>query len=316
MAFNTMFTTFTRPVYCYYFPEVRRIIDSVSSPYPHDIYLKSIDPGLDDFHVPVIETFVRSFRDYMPGLASFANRYVTNGSSEGIFQSLALIAAKHDKRPLYVVEGEYEGYMGYGRNLGLSFTVVPDGTDPKNLKPGIFYISNPSSRNGNTHSNAFITSIGDAGHEIYLDCTYAGMTSDTGLLVDHPSISTVFTSMSKAYGLYYYRVGFTFTRHTMPTLEVNKWFKNIFSLVVANALLTRLPVAELYANYRPLQVQIIEETNRKLHTKLQPSGVYLLAYVDPKDIPQEQAGEYATFHRGGSYYRFGLTPHFLMNESR
>src|SRR5262245_61539613 len=38
-----------RSVYSYYYPEVREIIDRVTHVYPHHVYLRSIDPGLDEF---------------------------------------------------------------------------------------------------------------------------------------------------------------------------------------------------------------------------------------------------------------------------
>ncbi len=309
-----MFESFTRPVYAYYAPEIRALVDSIVKRYPHDIFLQSISPGLDTFHEPIIQKFIDTYKEYLPGLSSFPHRYVSGGSSESIFHILSSIAAQEKQPPLYIVEGEYEGYAGYGRNLGLQFTTVGDGVDVAKLAPGIFFISNPSSRNGNVHPREFISAIGDAGHEIMLDCAYVGMSDDTHFLVDHPAVSTVFTSMSKPYGLYYYRIGFTFTRKPVKTLEVNKWFKNIFSLVVADRLLTELSPRAMYEKYRHVQQSIIDETNRKHGSSLKPSRVYLLAYALPADIPPEHAEHYRRFHRGGSYYRFGLTAEFLSRE--
>ncbi|MEN9328046.1 MAG: hypothetical protein RI947_854 [Candidatus Parcubacteria bacterium] len=309
-----MFESFTRPVYAYYAPEVRAVVDTIVKRYPHNIFLQSIAPGLDTFHEPIIQKYMDTYKAYMPGLGSFPYRYVSGGSSESIFHILSSIAAQEKQPPLYIVEGEYEGYAGYGRNLRLQFTTVGDRVDVTTLAPGIFFISNPSSRNGNVHPREFISAVGDAGHEIMLDCAYVGMTDDTHFLVDHPAISTVFTSMSKPYGLYYYRVGFTFTRKPVKTLEVNKWFKNIFSLIVADRLLTELSPRLMYEKYRPIQQAIIDETNKKYSSNLRPSRVYQLAYALPEDIPAEQTECYRMFHRGGSYYRFGLTEEFLRRE--
>ena len=44
-------------------------------------------------------------------------------------------------------------------------------------------------------------------------------------------------SFSKPYGLFYYRVGFTFCREPIPALYANKWFKNVYGLLVAEKIL-------------------------------------------------------------------------------
>ncbi len=182
----------TKTVYCYYFPAVRDLISSLANPFPHDVFLRSIDPGLDDFHEKAINQYLKHMKDQIPDLEKFPFQYTSAGASESIFHILADIAAYRKDIPLYVLEGEYEGYAGYGENLNLAFKVVSSEQDFSQLPKGIFFISNPSAIDGNSWSEAFINTIGDAGHEIIYDLTYVGLTEPRQFAVSHPAISTVF----------------------------------------------------------------------------------------------------------------------------
>jgi len=299
-----------KAVYCYYFPEVRRIIDQVSANYPHDIFLQSISPGLDDFHLPVIDTYMKHFQDQLPDLPSFPYHYVTGGASESIFHLLSYILSHEKSQPLYVLEGEYEGYAGYGQNLNLVFTTAKDTDHLLTLPPGIVFLSNPSARNGNIIPNTDILSLCQVGHRIVYDATYVGLTQPHLFSLTHPNIIAVITSLSKPFGLYYYRLGFAFTRFEMKTLVVNKWFKNIFSLIIAQEILTQIRPSELVSRYRPIQKQALIQMETDLSLKSNPSDVILLSYnSDPAD---KQWRDYLR----RSNYRFCLTPYFLEIEKK
>ncbi len=298
----------TKVVYCYYFPEVREIIDKIVEKYPHDIFLKSIKPGLDNFHVPIVEKFVKFHSKNMPKLADFSYRYVTNGASEGIFKILVQLKSENADTRIYVLQGEYEGFKAYAENIGLKVFVVDKNEDPTRLKKGVWFISNPSARNGNIIPNEFINNICNAGHRVVFDATYVGLTKAYKFDVSHKNIIAVIYSMSKPFGLYYYRIGFTFTRFESPTLEANKWFKSIFSLIIADKILSELEPDYLYRRYRPIQNKIIKNINQKYKLNLKPSDAILLA--NTKDV---LSNEMLKFKRG-KFYRFCLTPYFLKTE--
>ena len=103
-------------------------------------------------------------------------------------------------------------------------------------------------------------------------------------------------------------------RKPLLTLEVNKWFKNIFSLIVADRILSTLTPQSMYEKYHLVQKNILEEVNMNEGSNLKASQVYLLAHVEPHDIPSDKQDVYQAFHRGGQYYRFGLTAEFLKRE--
>lgn len=303
-------------VYSYYFPEVRDIIDRLTATYPHDIFLQSIEPGLDDFHLPVIKAYLDYFRDQLPNLPDFPHRYVTSGASEAIFHILAQIAASPNKiGPLYVLKGEYEGYTGYGRNLGLTFSTVPETDSLLGLTPGIVFLSNPSARDGNIIENEEIKALCEAGHGIIYDITYVGLTNPYRFDLAHENIIAVIASLSKPFGIYYHRLGFAFTRFEMKTLEVNKWFKNIFSLHLARNLLQEIGESELVDRYRPAQTEAISQMARDFGFQPLASQVVLLASADKNIIPDSEKEAFERYNRQHNY-RFCLTPYFLAKEKK
>ncbi len=298
-----------KAVYCYYYPEIREIIDEVAAHYPHETFLQSINPGLDNFHEPVIDSYIQHFKYELPVLGSFPNRYITGGASEGIFHTLSFIKAHRSDSPLYILKGEYEGYAGYGNNLGLQFTTVDQLSDLLSLPKGILFLSNPSARDGNIIPNQEILAVADTGQEIVYDITYVGMTDPHEFQLDHPNIIAVISSLSKPFGMYYYRVGFTFSRFEINTLMVNKWFKNIHSLIIAKKVLDQIDSKELVAKYRGLQKKAIQQMNKDLGTHAKPSQVVLLAYSDKTPDNKD-----LLVHNRQSNFRYCLTPYFLVEE--
>jgi|CXWL01.1.fsa_nt_gi hypothetical protein len=298
-----------KAVYSYYFPEVRRIIDSITSAYPHETFLQSVTPGLDDYHVPVVSSYLRHFENQLPHLETFLHQYVTAGASESIFHLLARISAFEREKPLYLLTGEYEGYAGYGANLGLQFESV---AEPENLigrKPGIIFLSNPSARDGNIIDNDRLISICEAGHQIVYDVTYVGLTDPYRFNLNHPNIIAVLASLSKPFGLYYHRIGFAFTRFEMKTLEVNKWFKNILSLTIAREVLEQLGPDQLVNQYRSYQREALHTMEEQYHLHVDPSQVVLLGHAQNGQLPSG----WENYSRRRNY-RFCLTPYFLEQE--
>ena len=296
----------TRTVYCYYFPEIRKIIDDITKNYPHNIFLQSIEPGLDNFHFPVIEKFIDYHSKTLPDLKDFKYRYFTSGASEGLFHLLVKIKTKNPNAIIYVLKGEYEGYKEYAQRVNLGVIEVEDSEDFSALKKGTFFISNPSARDGNIIDNKLIDKICRY-HEVVFDATYAGLTQEYRFDISSKNIIAVIASMSKPFGLYYYRIGFAFSREPIETLEANIWFKNIFSLIIADRIFDTIKPRELYNKYKPIQKKIISRINEKEKLGLKPSDVMLLACSTEKNTLLEQ-------YRRGRFCRICLTPYFLENE--
>jgi len=308
-----------RAVYAYYFPEIRKLISEITTDYPHKEFLKSINPGLDDYEKPIIEKMIKFYKKDVEGLEEFQYRYPTNGSSEGIYHLLSRIKKDDPESPIYTLEGEYEGYRECAVGLGLKVQEIPEDFETiMKLKPGYWFISNPSGRDGNLLEDTLINQIADLGHKIIVDLAYLGLTKRYIFDYSHPNIVAILTSMSKPFGLFYYRVGFTFTREPVNTLYGSKWFKNILSLIIADKIFSTFTADYIYQKYAPVQKGILEQIKKETGIVLRQSDVLLLAHLTENDfegLSEEQKGIVAPFKRGTGY-RFCLTQYFLERKKK
>ena len=240
-------------VYSYRFSEIRKIIDEVTAPFPHNTHLKATNPVgfLDNFHEPIIIKILEFYKEDAPKLNDFKFKYPTMGSEEGIREIMTVLQGKGINQ-IYVLKGEYEGYKAVGETRKIETIEIDENLDPNKLKPGYFFISNPSARDGNIINNEFINNICDAGHKVFYDLAYLGSTKKHEFDLSHENIFSAVISFSKPYGMFYDRMGFTFSKEEVPSLYGNKWFKNIFNLIVAEKIVTTLKPQELYNKYRPM----------------------------------------------------------------
>ncbi|MDD3102186.1 MAG: hypothetical protein PHE59_03510 [Patescibacteria group bacterium] len=302
-------------VYSYYFPEIRKIITDLTKNYPHQIFLKSIDPGLDDFHFPIIDQFLKFQSEAIPRLKDFAFKYPIGGAEEGIREILTMLQSKGIKQ-IYVLKGDYEGYQAVAETRNIKTIEVDKNTDPTKIRKGYWFISNPSACDGNILSDEFINNICQAGHKIIYDLTYLGMTDLHHFDISHPNIIAVLVSFSKPYGLFYYRLGFAFSRISIPSLYGNKWFKNILSLLIIRRIMVKFNCRYFSKKYKPVQKKIVNEINKQFELNLKPSDALLLAYLNKKDakkLNSQQLKLIKKFKRGDNY-RFCLTPYYQEYE--
>lgn len=304
-------------VYSYYFPEVRRKIDELIANYPHDVFLRSIKPGLDDLHVPIIDLYLSSYCREVPRLKDFCFRYPTAGAEEGIREIMTFLQSRGVEK-IYVLRGEYEGYRAVAETRRIETIEVDLLEDPETLEPGYWFLSNPSARNGNIIYNYFIKRICEAGHQLFYDLSYVGLTPFYEFDLSHPNIFAVAVSFSKPFGLFYYRAGFTFSRQEIPSLYGNKWFKNIFSLLIVEKLISDATARKIVNRYGPIQQEIITEINQQSGLCMRASDVLLLGYLTQQDAESLTSGQLEAIERfrRGSYYRFCLTPYFQELEKR
>lgn len=304
-------------VYSYYLPEVRDLITDLTRAYPHAVFLQSISPGLDDFHEPIIDRLVAVHQPDVPHLSQFPYRYPTAGSEEGIREYLTLLQSRNVEQ-IYMWEGDYEGYRDVGKTRNITTVAVNYGVDPGTLPPGFWFLSNPSARNGMIVPEEKVKAILDAGHKVFYDLSYLGATSPCIFDVSHPNIEAVAISFSKPYGLFYYRLGFTFCRESIPALYANKWFKNVYSLLVARAVLDRMDQAALMEKYKAIQAEIVSGINQEFQLGISASDAFLLAKLPTQEadlLPNESQALISRFRRG-EWYRFCLTPYFMDYELR
>ncbi|MBI2129708.1 aminotransferase class I/II-fold pyridoxal phosphate-dependent enzyme [Candidatus Woesearchaeota archaeon] len=305
-----------KAVYSYYFPEVKRLIDDLIIDYPHEMFLTSSNVDLDYFHEPVIEKLLKFYANVVPDLKNFEFSYPTSGSSEGIREYLTLLQSKGVNQ-IYVLKGEYEGFKETAKTRNIAAVEIDlEKISPSRLEKGLWFISNPSARDGNIIPNKTIMEICDSGHKIFYDLSYAGSTTQYEFGINHKNVEAAAISLSKPFGLFRYRVGFTFSRNEIPSLYSNKWFKSIPALLIAERIFDNMKIDELYAKYRPVQKKIIEEINDEFKLAIQPSDAILLGYL-PKDdaakLNPTLQELIAPFERGDNY-RFCLTPYYEEKE--
>jgi len=310
-------------VYSYYFPQVRRIVDELVREYPHDVFLKSVDPGLDDFHKPIMEKYVHWIQGFVSGFHKFDHWYPTSGSSEGIREVLTTLAMK-GVETIRVFDGEYEGFAETAKTRGIGTETVDRNVNLDSLTRMNWFISNPSAIDGNSIPWKDIVAICEAGHHVHLDLSYVGSCPrPERFSLDHENIRSVFVSFSKPYGLFYYRVGFLFRREEVPALYANKWFKSVFSLLLARKLMESMHPMELARTYDHLQKMIVAQMNTQTAQgfAMYPSDSILLAQKRVSGLrPEEAPEELRQFVRNRSGYsttfRMCLTPYYIDLERR
>lgn len=303
-------------VYSYYMPEIRELITDLTREYPHDVLLRSISPGLDDFEQPIIDKLVDAHEQDVPHLAKFTHRYPTSGSEEGIREYMTFLQSQ-GIRQIYVWEGDYEGYRETAKTRNIDTVEVDYDCDPATLSPGHWFLSNPTARNGMIVPADKIHAITEADHRVFYDLAYLGATNPGVFDVSHPNIVAAVISFSKPYGLFYYRVGFTFSCEPIPALYANKWFKNVYGLLIAERILDRLDRAAMTRKYKALQADIVEQINHTFGVDFSASDAFLLAKLSAEagaQLPAEQLQMIERFRRG-DWYRFCLTPYLLEWEA-
>src|SRR3989338_6570437 len=223
-------------VYSYLPPEIRELISEIAREYPHAVFLRSVSPGLDDFHEPIIGKLVVSHADDIPHLRGFQFRYPISGSEEGIREFMTVLQTRGVKQ-IYMLQGDYEGYREVARTREIHTVEVAIDVNPRHLERGDWFISD----------------VCEAGHKVFYDLSYLGTTEPYVYNLSHPNIVAAAISFSKPYGLFYYRIGFMFSRENVPSLYANKWFKNIFSLIIAERVLEKLDLKKFASKYKALQ---------------------------------------------------------------
>jgi len=339
-----------KTVYSYRPPEVRAAFDRVvRNGFPHHVIMGGILPpgGLDMFERPIIEMVERFYAEQVPALADFGHCYPTPASEEGIREVMSLVQNKKtdqlienvragqpidrqvliDVEPIseeavqcigafYSFRDEYEGYYHVGRSRKMAQTVVPKDVNPEELPPGYWFISNPFAGDGNVIPNEVIQRICEAGHKIFYDMAYLDTTQKHHFDLSHPNIMASTISFSKPYGLFYDRIGFTFSREPIPALFGNKWFKSVFALMIAKQLMSDLSPQQLYAKYKKVQESIIAEINDIHKLGMKPCDTFLLGYITEEaasSLPAEQQALISGFKRG-NIFRFCLTPYFFERD--
>lgn len=302
----------TSAVYGLVLPETRAMLQRLWSEQPHVLFERAYEDTQDAAHL----AFLRAWRHWVApcvtGLDAHEFQYVTNGSSEGIRESVWHLAkTAHDAGTtpqLHVFAGEYEGYGAYARAAGVE-VVVHDRAAWRDIEFAVgtrhrWYVSQPSAVDGNVWPDfaEFLRTLDTRGVEAAVDLAYVGAVPNlTPMDLALPNVSHVFFSLSKVFGVFYHRVGGVLSRSAMLGLEGNKWFKNTFSLYLGTSLMEETPTpTTLPSRYRSVQTDACRIVAERHGIPLEASDVILLASAAP--------GPYPDAFRRGPRYRFCLTP--------
>ena len=167
-----------------------------------------------------------------------------------------------------------------------------------------WYVSQPSAIDGNMWRDfpRFLTAMAERGIEVAVDLAYVGAAPEQVTIdLSAPNVPHVFFSLSKVFGVFYHRIGGMLSRTPMLGLEGNKWFKNMFSLLLGTSLIRETPSPlTLPAKYRPIQLAACRDLEEEHRIPLAPSEVILLA--------SSPLGNYPRAFRRGAGYRWCLTP--------
>lgn len=318
-----------KEVYSYPFPEVRSILGAQNLAQEFMLNTIQVDEALrllesfdfspelelpanalgelelDEIHVPVIDRIRAVQRHHLPGLETFENAYPMAGSSQSMFTLMAEWKAKGKMESLAMLSGEYEGYRAYADSLNIPIDVYEKFPQEKK-QCEIWFISNPSARDGNWIDDQEWTEFVENGHEIVFDAAYVGLTNiEKKVDVSAPNILAVLTSPSKLFGVFRNRnTGITYTRESVNSMYGSKWFKDVPALLASLSLCERFGRNELPKKYRKVQEFLCSQLTEIAGVEVEPSDVLLLAHASGKVNP-----DFDKYARQDGY-RFGLTKLF------
>ena len=303
---------FSPAVYGLVLPETRAMVARLWAERPNELYETPYEDRQDLAHVVFLDAWQQWVGSDVHGLRELSHRYVTNGSSEAIRESVWNLArdaaVRRSAAAIHVFAGEYEGYAAYARGAGIP--VIAHDRDawaevqyaPQTVHR--WYVSQPSAIDGNAWAEfpRFLDATGRNGVEVAIDLAYVGATPRLPRIdLASPNVQYVFFSLSKIFGVFYHRVGGVLSRAPMLGLEGNKWFKNLFSLYLGASLIreTAGPTT-LASKYQPIQAEACRLLCERYGIPLRASEVILLASTS--------TGDYPVVFRRGSGYRWCLTP--------
>lgn len=321
-----------KTVYCYNFPEVYEAMDNFDI--PRDYYMTTTRPGViynhlarlgmdidvpindygmfdaDEFNVACVRAAVRYYETFI-NLSQYNNFYPSAGSSNSIFKLLAYYKSKRITT-INCLEGEYEGYRHYAEHLGLEYEEIPRDKiqfyGPR-INDTLFIVSNPNSMDGNYLMPDMLSTICSLWKYKILDLSYFGAAKPE--FVDEiGDFDAILFSLSKPYGVFRSRMGFTLTKEPIPSMYGNKWFIDTKRMLQMVYLLKRFPLGFLFSKYRPRQKMIIKHIREEEDIPINTSDVLILGYIEDYDRLREHVKRKVAYFRRGKGCRFCLTQYF------
>ena len=230
------------PSYTIQFPEVKRVVGHYFTKlYDHDSLIRDRHDIQDRF----IENFVPWLNKghiKFKGLKDFKHVYITNGVSDFIYTSML----EHSLRPI-VIKDDYPAYVEHAKILAKSNIGLRNRTN---------YLSLPFYNTANEHEK---TDDLLKQENTFVDLAWAG---GSGLkkTYDLSKVSYASFSFSKMFGIQYHRVGISFSKKPIRTLEMYKKeaYVNLAGIGLVNQLMSFSP-SYFYDKYREVANTICDK---------------------------------------------------------
>jgi histidinol-phosphate/aromatic aminotransferase/cobyric acid decarboxylase-like protein len=311
----------SKTVYGYLYPEVEEVMArTFRDPKLIEIQRHGYTQRQDPMGQSFIETYIgwaRSVLNIDAGRFRFV--YPSAGSAEAIRESIAVQATAHrarEKTTLHMFDGDYEGYVAYAKAHGV--TVVLHERDGyteslRDIAPGdTFYISQPSAIDGNLWSGYDRFMAWLEAHQpqldVFVDLAYLGTLTAAGarIATHYKNIRGLFFSLSKAFGIFYQRIGGLFSDREWPSLYANRlWFKNLVNLTLGEELMRQFPPHALPAKYNPVRMAVVAGLRERFGPDVGPSDSVLIAHQPAREPLEPVQRELCRTRR---VVRYCLTP--------
>jgi histidinol-phosphate/aromatic aminotransferase/cobyric acid decarboxylase-like protein len=284
----------SKTVYGYLYPEVEEVMArTFRDPKLIEMQRRGYTQRQDSMGLSFLDTYREWTRDVLNiDAARFCFVYPCAGSAEAIRESIAVQSTSNRasaKTTLHMFDGDYEGYVAYARAHGVNIVLHERDGYTESLGSvaagDTFYISQPSAIDGNLWRgyDGFMTWL--EAHkptlDVFVDLAYLGTLRDGSarIATHYKNIRGIFFSLSKAFGIFYQRIGGMFSNREWPSLYANRlWFKNLVNLTLGEELMRRYPLHALPAKYHPVQMAVVAGLRERFGDTVEPSDSILLAH--------------------------------------
>jgi histidinol-phosphate/aromatic aminotransferase/cobyric acid decarboxylase-like protein len=311
----------SKTVYGFLYPEVEEVMArTFRDPALIEMQRRGYTQRQDSMGQAFLDTYMGWTRDILNIDADrFRFVYPTAGSAEAIRESIAVqssTARARGETTLHMFDGDYEGYVAYAKAHGVNIVLHERDGYTESLKNAgagdTFYLSQPSAIDGNLWSGyeRFMTWLEthQPALDVFVDLAYLGtMPDENARIATHfKNIRGLFFSLSKAFGIFYQRIGGMFSDREWPSLYANRlWFKNLVNLTLGEALMREFPPHALPARYQPVQMEVVASLRERFGPAVEPSDSLLLAYQPAREPLQPIQRELCRTRR---VVRYCLTP--------
>jgi histidinol-phosphate/aromatic aminotransferase/cobyric acid decarboxylase-like protein len=311
----------SKTVYGYLYPEVEEVMArTFQDPRLIEIQRQGYTRRQDSMGQSFLDAYTGWTRDVLNIDADrFRFVYPAAGSAEAIRESIAVQATANRARgqtTLHMFDGDYEGYVAYARAHGVHIVLHERDGYTESLRSvgagDTFYLSQPSAIDGNLWGGYDRFMAWLEAHlpalDVFVDLAYLGtLTDGSARIATHfKNIRGLFFSLSKAFGVFYQRIGGLYSDREWPSLYANRlWFKNLVNLTLGEELMRKFRPHALPVRYHPVRMAVVSGLRERFGPTVEPSDSVLIAHQPASEPLQLVQRELCRTRR---VVRYCLTP--------